>query len=1118
MRSRREGMRVRRMKHRETGIALILAACLFAAVGFGLVLDRFHSVTDVVGGEAEDVDLLISELCAKNTSILEHDGRYSDYIELYNRGEACNLQGFTLSDGKTTSEPFGDMPIAAGAYHLLFVGPETTGFSLSSSGGETVTLRNRDGTVAAQVTTVPMAENQVMSWTGNGYELTDRATPGFPNTEAGYLAFTTGEPDDDPAVVISELLTSNRGALPDENGRFCDVIELHNVTDQPVSLGGYFLSDRQENRFRYTFPAVTLPADGYLLVFCNGSAADGADSSQLHVKFGFSEGETAVLTAPSGKYVSVPVTATQDNRSLSLVDGAYVESAVTLGFPNNEAGELAFLESRIDRSSPLVISEVLLAGDGTPYNGRFCDAVEVYNRSGEPVDTAGWYLTDGEDPQKYALPSRTLAPGECIVLFCDRRNEAWHTGFGLSLGETVRLICPDFRHSEPVSCVSAGDGCSLIRQEDGDEVFYRSGEVSMGYENTADGRKQFLAAAAPAGLQLSEILSSNTESLPGPYATCCDWVELYNGSDAPVDLSGWYLSDDPDELRKGALPAQTLAPGEYYVVFLSKKTENLLSGYAILPFGLSSDGDRLYLSHEENGELTVIDGAVIPSLPSNTSYGRPTGETEFAALSKVSPGQPNGAGAVLSASPVAKTAQGVYNDVESLDVELSGEGTIYYTLDCTEPTTASAVYDGSIHLTKTTVIRAICCEQGKTPSRTVDLTYLLNEGHSLPVASLVTTPANLWDYYRGIYVEGPGAEAEFPHVGANYWQQWEKEATVSLFETDGGGFSSPCGIRIFGAYSRALAMKSFSCFFRSEYGNSTLHYPLFGEEGLDTYEAFLFRNTGQDFPKARMRDPLLTDLLASKTDVAVQKNRPVVLYLNGEFWGVYYIREKINENYVAGNYNVSSDKVELTRANGTSSATYQELIRYVRSHNLSDPEAYAYVASQIDIDEYIDYIIAEIYIANTDNGNIKFFRAGEGKWTWIYYDVDQSFTSYTFNTVAEHLNPAGTGSMDRFSTALINGLLRNAGFREQFLRRFAWQMENVWAPERVIAAIDAYEQAILPEMQRDCEKWNHTLSNWKSQVEVLRTFAKERPSRLLPMIKSYFSLSDAQMREYGFQV
>ncbi len=1104
------------MKRRDSKIALLLAVCLFVIVGVGLLIDRFRTVTDVIDGEAEDVDILITEICAKNTSIIEdNNGKYSDYIELYNRGGDCNLRGFTVSDGKTTSEPFGEMPFAAGEYKVIFLGRENTGFSLAAAGGETVYLKNRDGTIAAQVTTVAMEENQVMSWHGAGYELTTRATPGFPNTTEGYTAFTVGEPDDNPSVVISELLVSNRGSLPDASGAFSDVVELHNTTDASISLGGYYLSDRQENRFRYALPSVTLPADGYLVIYCD-STGKMTETGELHASFGLSAGETLFLTSPAGKYTSVSVTDMPDDRSLSLVDGAYCESAVTLGYSNDAVGELAFQNSRINPEAALVISEVLLSGDGTPYQGAFRDAVEIQNRSQQEVDTAGWYLTDGADLLRYALPSCTLAPGECVVVLCDKQSGDWHAGFGLSEGEVLRLTGPDFRHGEPVVCVSAGAGCSLLREESGEEAVYRSGAVSMGFANTEEGQRQYAEAVLPSGLRISEVISGNTKTLRGAYGACCDWVELYNASSESINLSGWYLSDDPDEPRKGALPNETIAPGEYYVVFLSKSTENLLSGYPVMPFGLASAGDLLYLSYTDGSQILVADGTAIPALAVDTSYGRPAGEAGFSILASVTPGASNGAGATPSVMPTAVTKQGVYEGVASLEVRLDGEGTIYYTTDCSEPTVASSVYQGSIVLTKTTVIRAICCAPGKSASEILDLTYILNEGHTLPVASLVTTPENLWDYYTGIYVEGPNASSEFPYVGANYWQQWEKEATVSLFETDGSGFTSPCGIRIFGAYSRALDMKSLSCFFRSMYGNSSLQYPLFGEEGLDSYEAFIFRNTGQDFNKARMRDPLLTDLLASATDVAVQKNRPVVLYLNGEFWGVYYIREKINENYVAGNYQVAKEEVDLARANGTTSEAYQDLIAYVKSHNLSDQEAYRYVCSQVDIDEYIDYIVAEIYICNTDNGNIKFFKTTEGKWTWIFYDVDQSFRSANFDTVAEHLNKNGTGSMDRFSTALINGLLQNAEFKDKFLRRFAWQIQNVWSPERVNAAIDEYYAAIQPEMKRDCVKWGLTYENWEENVQALRSFANTRAKYVVSFVKSYFGLSDAEMQSYGF--
>jgi hypothetical protein len=516
-------------------------------------------------------------------------------------------------------------------------------------------------------------------------------------------------------------------------------------------------------------------------------------------------------------------------------------------------------------------------------------------------------------------------------------------------------------------------------------------------------------------------------------------------------------------------------------------------------------------------EGAVKDWAFVPALGTNVSYGRPDGESEFSVLASVTPNASNGMAAQKAETPSAVTAQGVYNDIETLSVVLEGEGKIYYTTDCTAPTAESTLYTGPITLSKTTVIRAFSVAEGKTDSDVLDVTYIINENHSLPVASLVTEPDNLWDYYEGIYVEGPGASSKFPYTGANFWKKWEKEATVSLYEMDGTGFTSPCGIRIFGAYSRALPMKSFSCFFRGTYGANQLNYQLFGEEGLDVYEAFIFRNAGQDFDGARMRDPLLSELASTAMYMPCQKNRPVILYLNGEFWGIYYIREKINENFIAGNYNVAPEDVVLDVSHG-STTEYKEFLSYVKKHKLSDPEAYAYVESQMDIDQYIDYIIMQIYIGNLDNGNIRFFKAGDGKWTWLMYDVDQSTFYVKNDTVAEHLNPKGTGTNDWFSTELINGLLKNQGFKDKFLSRFAWQIENVWNYERVNAAIDRYYEAILPDKERDCKKWDLSYSTWKWAVGYLRDFFEEREGYVVEDIQNWFKLTDAQMEAYGFDL
>ena len=466
--------------------------------------------------------------------------------------------------------------------------------------------------------------------------------------------------------------------------------------------------------------------------------------------------------------------------------------------------------------------------------------------------------------------------------------------------------------------------------------------------------------------------------------------------------------------------------------------------------------------------------------------------------------------------PEAVTAQGVYEDVEYLDVELTGEGNIYYTLDCTVPDTDAMLYTGPIRITETTVIRAVCRQHGKLQSQVLDLTFLLNEQDGLPAVSLVLEPDDLWSTDHGIYVRGHYSESEFPYKGANYWQNWEKTASVSLFEQDGTGFSSPCGVKIFGAFSRALAVKAFSCFFRDAYGVSELNYPLFGDEGLDTYEAFVLRASGQDVFTTRMRDVMITSLVAEATNIPVQKYRPVVLYLNGEYWGVYYIREKINESYVAGNYNVSADTVVLTDKNGFFCAEYMELYNYASTHNLSDPECYSHISTLMDIDEYIDYIVAQMCIGNSDNSNAKFFTYEGGKWTWILFDTDLAFHNVAYPSLAEHLNPGGTGVVDGTSTLLINALLRNPEFKDKFLTRMAWQLNHIWTEENILARIEELDAVIKADLVKDYARWGYDYEEREKFVESLRIFARGRREIMINYTKSYFNLTDEQLRSYGF--
>jgi len=243
-----------------------------------------------------------------------------------------------------------------------------------------------------------------------------------------------------------------------------------------------------------------------------------------------------------------------------------------------------------------------------------------------------------------------------------------------------------------------------------------------------------------------------------------------------------------------------------------------------------------------------------------------------------------------------------------------------------------------------------------------------------------------------------------------------------------------------------------------------------------------------------------------------------VVYLNGEYWGLHYIREKINENYIAAHYNMAPEDVHLTELGGWYDKSYIALRNFVMKNDMSIQENYDYVCSQMDVDNYIDFFAAEMWIANRDNGNVKYFISPEGKWTWIFYDTDISFNDASEDRVEHNLKSSGIGSNDITCRTFAVRMLENPKFKEKFLTRLAWQMNNLWTEENIIARIDEIEAMIIGDMEKECRRWGTSYQAWLGSVEHLRTFARERNAYMLQHIREYFGLSSQQMRSYGFQV
>ncbi len=1106
---------------KEILIAVLLVCCLLLSAVILLLVENKVGIPQYYNGEIKNIRVKITEVCAANGSIIATDnGDFPDYIELYNEGETFNLADFGLA--KDTSNgiayTFGDIEFESGSYLIVYLDGVNVPFKLNSGGDEYIALIAWDGTVVDSLTTVSSRSDQVMSLNGDEFLLTYDASPGFPNTEKGVKAFRAGNSEAQLSLAINEIFTQNRSVLPDYEGDYCDIIEIKNISASAISTKGYYLSDTLSERNKWPLPEATLSPGELMLVFASGKNTV-APNGEVHAGFKLNEEETVVI-AFGAKFNSKEIQKCNPNCSMSAtVDengkAVFQEMLATPGYPNGDNGLEALEEARHYKNSPLVVNEILISRDENPYDGKVRDVIEIMNVSSEAVSTSGWYISDTQDdPYRYALPETVLEPNQCILLYAEDSNHEKATGFALSSKDTVYLTAPNFKRTEFVSCIDAGRGKSLNRVSDSGENVYISGEISLGFPNDAEGKAKYSASIRPQQVEISEIVSSNKSYLPGPYATYHDFIELHNRTDSDVDLSGWYLSDDAEEPMRGSLDGVVIPANSYVVIILSSEGINVPDGYHHVSFALSASGETVVLS---KGEY-IVDWAAVPSLGSDTAFGRPQSGDEFAVLNSPTPEAPNGEKATeKAAAPTPSVPQGVYDEEEIL-VELKGEGEIYYTLDATIPTASSTRYTQPFRLDSTTVIRCITVSHGKLASDVLDLTYIVNEPDTLETISIISEPDNFFDHYHGIYATGPRASSVFPYEGANYYNRWEREATLSFFDKNGGGFSEKCGVRIFGGLSRALNKKSLAFFFRSAYGNGELNYQLFEDDSLAVYESLVLRNMGQDWKLSAMRDAMLTKLASDYMDMDVQNCRPVVVYLNGEYWGIYFIREKLNEHYVAGHYNVPAETAQVAVASGRKNADYAALIDYVKTHDMSVQENYDYICSKIDVKNYAEYIVAEIILGNGDNGNIRFFTYEGGKWRWMMYDVDHAFRSVTYDSVTAHLNPAGTGSADMFPTTLINNLLKNPDFKKMFLEEIAYQLNHVWTPEIVNGYIDVFSGMIANDIERDCQRWDHAYSKWESSVEDLRYFINNREEYMEKYVKSYFHLSDDDMRSYGFTV
>ena len=396
----------------------------------------------------------------------------------------------------------------------------------------------------------------------------------------------------------------------------------------------------------------------------------------------------------------------------------------------------------------------------------------------------------------------------------------------------------------------------------------------------------------------------------------------------------------------------------------------------------------------------------------------------------------------------------------------------------------------------------------------------------MPVISISTTNSNLFGN-NGIFTFGQNASWKYPYYGANFWNGTEVPISFEFYEESTLGVELTAGMKIFGGWSRGEAQKSLSIYFREKYGVSELTYPFF-EDNITTFKRLVLRNSGQDYGITKVKDAFLHEVLDGQMDIDKQDYLHVVVYINGDYWGLYNLREKTDAEYIETHYGYSEDEIDLIQNNNVaiegSNVAHSELLKYVKNTDMTTEEAYKYLDSQIDLQELINYWVVETYYGQTDPGNIKFYKGKGGKWRWILFDLDQTFQSSTIRwELPFSWEVPGHGY--RIDPTLMNSIIKNPKIRTMYIETFAYHLKNTFNPDRMISILDSMTKNIEPEMPYHINRWYKesiqtsqytilSMDHWKSNLSYLKNMIKLRYQNAKNTVKRGLNLTDEEYDKY----
>ncbi len=599
---------------------------------------------------------------------------------------------------------------------------------------------------------------------------------------------------------------------------------------------------------------------------------------------------------------------------------------------------------------------------------------------------------------------------------------------------------------------------------------------------------------------INEFSASNATQIEDPdYSNFADWIEIYNAGTLSQNLKGYYLSDNLSSPDKWQIDKNiTIAAGEYLLLWADGNNTGIHAN-----FKLSASGEEIGL-YDPN--LNILDSIIFSEQKTDVSFGRKhDGESEWAYFPSATPELSNTSTsyAILACNvpefsmPGGFYASGIYVE---LYTDLGGK--IYYTLDGSTPELSSNVYTEAIAIHSTTILRCRVFKPDCVPGTILTQSYFINENsvdEKLPVVSISTDPDNFWDSEKGIYVQ-------------DYKPDWEVPINIELFENNGSdrsAFNELAGAKINGLYSWQLPQKMLGVYFRKQYGTSNLDYPLVHQRIRRSYKNFALRASGSDWSHTLLRDLLGQQASLYEMDIDIMAYRPAIVYVNGEYMGIHNIREKVDDDYIEKSYDLEAGSFDLVENGNYAEAgdlvAFENLLKLLEK-NLSIESNYKAVAEVMDIENFTDFVITEMAVANLsiDHNTMAWKPKDSGKWKWILMDLDRGFFNPTENLIDFYIGQRRLP---------LKELLAQASYKEYFAKRLTARLYTGFHPDRMKQLIIERSQAIEAEMPRHISRWEGTTSAygdaipslefWKERVRRVERFVEQRPAALLADLQNY---------------